>query len=104
MAAEARARWSVLNAALWGGVPSALLLVRLITLGEDPGNEYRPQTFAGEIVLHWLFAAGALAFVIGGLYTVFYFGDVNSGLAAAAYGGGFCLFAGRALRYIFAGE
>lgn len=55
-------------------------------------------------VLHWLFAAGALAFVIGGMYAIFFYGDANSGMALIAFGGGFCFFAGRAVRYVFAGE
>ena len=55
-------------------------------------------------VLHWLFALGALSFVIGGGYTMLIYGDFNSGLALIAFGGGICLLVGRALRYIFAGE
>lgn len=164
MAADARAQWSLLRAAMWGCLPSGLLLVRVLTVGDDRSISYQPQTFAGEIaywvgllgaapllfvlvalihnlftpkpavdgerprsafanffwpnrtkaeprgvarfgrVLHWLFAAGALAFVIGGMYAMFFYGDANSGMALIAFGGGFCFFTGRALRYVFAGE
>lgn len=56
-------------------------------------------------VLHWLFVACALAFVIGGFYWVG-LSDGEPLLALSLNGGfaaGFFMF-GRALRYIFAGE
>lgn len=55
-------------------------------------------------VLHWLFAAGALAFVLTGLYAMLTYGNVTDSLALIFFGGGFCFFTGRALRYVFAGE
>lgn len=54
-------------------------------------------------VMHWLFAAMALAFVVGGASAI---GTppLGNALAAIGFGGGGCLLFGRALRYILAGE
>jgi hypothetical protein len=76
------------------------------------GNFFWPATFKAQPsgvarfgrVLHWLFAMGAAAFVIGGVYTLFATYDTNTGLALIAFGGGICFLIGRALRYILAGE
>ncbi|GAM97571.1 hypothetical protein U91I_01197 [alpha proteobacterium U9-1i] len=55
-------------------------------------------------VLHWLFALMALAFVVGGAYTLLVASDAGLGLGLIAFGGGGCLLIGRGLRYIFSGE
>lgn len=55
-------------------------------------------------VLHWLFAMGALAFVISSGFAIFVYEDMTAAVALPVFGGGSCLLVGRALRYILAGE